>query len=827
MFVQLHDMRSCLSGLILLLSCAPLLGQPAEGDVESIGFDGFFRPNACVPMKLRLRPKIGTPATYKLAVLQEDMDGDRVLYSRPFTLNGNPDGGRLEEKVWVYFIPQPRELRDAKTPPELKNILRIFLCTPSGRQLTQIDILPGTPMPKDIDDPRINDSKRGTRLILTVGNSQSRPFRSIYQLARGVLEDAIFQPVSIADLPESSLGYQAVDAIVWLNADPADLAAKPDTSAAIQEYVRNGGNLVVCQNPLAWQKTMDSPLGDLIPVLPTAVEDEKGLASLRRLAELPDPKITTDPKSGKIINVQDPWSDTVDRSAPIVRAAPKPGAFVNLYQASDPKSPYLARWMVGLGAVIWTAQDFGDPTVQSATANRYAGWARIWDRTFDWRNRTITPDIARSDAERRAETVYRETGAATDLSKPLAGGMEATHKGVALVALAMIFFVAYWLAAGPGSYFLLLAKKRAHLSWIAFGAAAVVATALTLLIVKLVLRGPPELYHVSIVRVSPQSDAVIHSQFGLYIKRDGIQRIVLKESDPKRESYIIPYPDHPDQNPIEKTGFTAYLEYEVPMRDRNSGEPPAIEVPYRSTLKKFRAQWVGRFPGNITGSARIIDGRLAGRLTNNTGVDLHNVYLAFAPTPAQGQGQDDLLIEIPDTQFAAAWPKGAIWDLADIMSQLRNQGIEIERPGTIGARGRLNGTWLAKNVKGNWVDNQLAGRLGGIDLSQDDKRVPVLLSLFDRLEPTKNAPGPNSANDRFELLRRSARHMDASAAVSTGHLLVLATSGTDNRAPVPLPFPLQVEEATPTVGRGAIFYQFVVPMERSGTATQPAETPAD
>jgi len=382
-------MRLALAGLITLSLCASVLGQPAEGDVETIGFDGNYRPNAAIPMKLRLRPKIGSTATYKLAILQEDMDRDHVMYSRPFTLNGNPEGGKIEERVWVYFLPQSgKALQEAQSPQELSNIIRIFLCTPSGRQLTQIPILPGTPMLKDLDPGPGSGGGRGTRLILTVGNSQSRPFRTIYEHAHGIMEEVVFQPVKIEDMPESILGYQAVDAIVWMNADPTEL--KADTAAAIQEFVHNGGRLVVTQSPLSWQKIVESPLGELLPVDLKGVEQEMGLESLRRLAELPPPVKQTD-RAGKTLII-DPWNDTLEKSVAIVRATAKAGAIVNMYQASDPSSPYLARWMVGDGTVIWTAQDFGDPSVLSVSPQRYAGWSRIWDRTFDWRNQTVPFD---------------------------------------------------------------------------------------------------------------------------------------------------------------------------------------------------------------------------------------------------------------------------------------------------------------------------------------------------------------------------------------------------------------------------------------------------
>jgi len=102
-------MRVLLAGLLLLFLTGAAFAQDAAGEVESIGYGGDYRPNCWTPMKLRLRPKVGDTRTYKIAIVQEDLDRDRVLYTRPFTLNGNPQGGgQIEEHVWAYFMPQPQ-----------------------------------------------------------------------------------------------------------------------------------------------------------------------------------------------------------------------------------------------------------------------------------------------------------------------------------------------------------------------------------------------------------------------------------------------------------------------------------------------------------------------------------------------------------------------------------------------------------------------------------------------------------------------------------------------------------------------------------------------
>src|SRR4051812_33952700 len=49
-------MRVLLAGLLLLCLTGAAFAQDAEGEVESIGFGGAYRPNCWTAMKLRLRP---------------------------------------------------------------------------------------------------------------------------------------------------------------------------------------------------------------------------------------------------------------------------------------------------------------------------------------------------------------------------------------------------------------------------------------------------------------------------------------------------------------------------------------------------------------------------------------------------------------------------------------------------------------------------------------------------------------------------------------------------------------------------------------------------
>jgi hypothetical protein len=75
-----------------------------------------------------------------------------------------------------------------------------------------------------------------------------------------------------------------------------------------------------------------------------------------------------------------------------------------------------------------------------------------------------------------------------------------------------------------------------------FGLTAVAATVLTALLVKAVVRGPPKLQHLSIVRYATgEPTGVIDSRFGLYIREDGAKTIALQETAPHEVSYITPF----------------------------------------------------------------------------------------------------------------------------------------------------------------------------------------------------------------------------------------------------------------------------------------------
>ena len=496
----------------------------AGGDVASIGFDGNFHPDGWVPMKVRLTPPGGQSGLYKLRVHQQDLDGDNVVYERSVTLTG----GVPNQEFWTYFKPQPVSPLPAADLPLLRERLRVVLADEDGKELAQLAIgRPVTPL-----DAADGQADRGQRLALLVadpaggflpGNSGGE-FDS--RVVPGYTEQLLPVGVTTNDLPDRAIGYDGVDVVVWQDADPAVLAqGGGERLAALREWVREGGHLVITARA-EWQAL--EAFGDLLPVTPTAADEQPDLAAFLPLldnARGPLPRAQWRQVKGPFrFVVSTPQPDAlVEFSFPFGEAPPPPATTRSTTEPADaaeavdvqeadrrPRAPLLARRPYGFGAVTWLALDLSNRNVAGTGSNRTVGWSTIVARLLGTGD---TPILAPSQDE-KARYDAREF---RDLGGALLPGTKLAGRSVALVTIALVFFIVYWLVAGPGLYFFLASRKRTSLSWFLFGAAAVVATVVTLGVVRLVLSGSAELKHVSLSRqgagrrdAGPQRDRPLH-----------------------------------------------------------------------------------------------------------------------------------------------------------------------------------------------------------------------------------------------------------------------------------------------------------------------------
>lgn len=801
----MRPMRLITAGLLFFSLATTALAQ-AKGEVESIGFGGLYRPDAWTPMLIHLRPTGFEAWAGKLEVIQDDLDKDHVIFSRDIDLSPSIEGeSPRDQYCWMYFIPRPNGFESSNRSYLTQN-LQVLLCSKDGKQLSQLEVTCGL---QSLDESGGMAGsmfhRRGCKLALFVCTPQSNiVLDDAYARTMGLNEDVCRISVPEAKLrtilPENVIGYESVDAIIWSDADPRSL--NDDQRAALEQYVRRGGRLVVlqCCRLDRW-KTISDGLANLLPVQVQSVEFEKELAGLRKITD--EAMIHVEAMDARATR---PVWPMAGGPFAIARAKIKAG----VVGAWDADLPYIVRGSFGQGSVTWVAQDLGDRAIVGNGSDS-GKWVHVWDRVFDWPNDSIPAKSEQREEPFSPVEVAKYGGGdkAADLSYSMISAMELPGRGAALLGIAILFFVAYWALAGPGCDLFLGRRKQTSWRWFAFAAVALVATGITLLIVKLVLHGQPRLHHVSYVRIAPGEDALVRSDFGLYVPQDGYRSLTLGNTDAGGgASFLSAYPLHLRRGLGASEGFVSASDYELPVFHAQT-----LSVFYRSTMKKMQACWAGKLPG-IEGRARLgLREKLLGILTNKCGFDLRNVYFVFHYP--RGHYRDEVF-------YLPGWKKDVYFNLqAEFPANIEETNLlDQQTPagrrepgfsnpmkivGDIGRRG--SGGWDTY-----WYRNYSKSTItGAFEDRSDVPQAFPMLSLFDRLPVMPNSDSdkrqPNPEADRCEMSRYGARWMDVSAAISAGELVILAE--VDD---VPLPFPLRVDGDI-IGGSGVAYYQFIVPLD--------------
>lgn len=784
----------------------------AVGQIETIGIGNLYRPGDWVPVRVRIDNPMLEPGTYTVRIEQRDADGQRVAWTRQVPLGGGSSGPQRFE---VYFKPDPLDGGLPGTVTELRRRMRATLVDPDRRE---VGLLQLPTAPRSVEASFAN-SGRDVRLVVAVTPTPVPQADYGRRDLRAVIEDTAFVEARPEDLPRSVLGYDMADAVLWGDYSPAELDS--DQRAALEEFVRRGGHLVILQRPsepmtlLEWR--------ELLPVTLTGTTTA-ALPGL--LAEWATEPPVYEAETRRRLPAQWP---RVSGTAAMGLGVPKPNAVVEYRQPTTGEAlgrPLLVRQVYGTGAVSWLAID---PVATPALQRVDSGWSGIWARVFGW-----AEDPAWVDARSAANNVLAEyDGASRDLGTTMLEGMRLSGRSTALVGVALLFFIGYWLVAGPGLYLYLVAKKRPGASWFAFGGAAVAATLLTVLIVNLVLRGDPQVRHLTLFRATFDNDApemvIAHANIGLYIPRDGEQALALRDIDPGESSTIGPYIGHPRHYPDSRSTSGSY-DVRVVLPGEDVDALGTADIPYRSTLKKLEATWRGVLgPANAEDPKPRIEGRPAltgdfrrpirGTLLNATGQDLTDVWLAYR-RPASGTLWDELL-------YVPSWQAGTQLNLdtAWFGSGQTPPPADVNQPNTrLYGGSRVAGTL---SLTDQWAEKfgPLRGNVLNTGETYRDLRTAVpVLSFFERITPIRNDPS-GGRSPRVDLRRLNARDYDLSPALLAGALCVVATAED-----APLPVPMTVEGDPLQDTSGTTVYQFVLPIDRAAgntPTTQPTTQPAD
>ena len=250
------------------------------------------------------------------------------------------------------------------------------------------------------------------------------------------------------------------------------------------------------------------------------------------------------------------------------------------------------------------------------------------------------------------------------------------------VLLALIVFIAFWLLGGPGLFALLKARGLERHAWVAFVAVIGVFTAVSWVGATTLSDKSPRGRHLTILdHVRGQS--VQRTRTYVNAMMPGYGDRVLAVGDPddqfRRRQTLAPW-SAPRELSSGATSFPDARGYVVDLTDDG-----LIESPVRSTVKRFRADWLGPV---VWATPRAVDpgweprmargDELTGRLTHGLPGVLRDVQLiqvvgqrSAALVRNQREGgrvAGPLLFEVRRWEYAS-WAPGEVKDLSDLFAR--------------------------------------------------------------------------------------------------------------------------------------------------------------
>jgi hypothetical protein len=237
--------------------------QQIEARINRVGLFAGAEPagrsGAWSFVDVGLRYHGDAPFDGELRVDQLDQDGDVSTSVLPVALAAGAEWRDYQ----VYYV--PHDVNDSGN----RVIVRLY--DSKGRRQDVVSESGATE--KEIAGPAVTDISADDLLVvdLTIPKKLAHVgwLDKSRRNAMGFINARRVRPMSPRELPQRWQGLDAVDAIVWDDADPSGLS--PQQMEALLEWVRNGGRLLISAGT-NWQTLSNSAIGAELPVSIKGVE---------------------------------------------------------------------------------------------------------------------------------------------------------------------------------------------------------------------------------------------------------------------------------------------------------------------------------------------------------------------------------------------------------------------------------------------------------------------------------------------------------------------------------------------------------------------------
>lgn len=566
---------------ILLVSFGGTTAVAAQSEPSGLtvdaqaGFDGFYKGDFWFPVTINLAND-GPPIEGEIQVIKDDpIPNERLTFRAPISL---PTQSNKQVTLYVY-TPDPTPNLDVVLVDEAGEVV-LETTTNRVSRLPTSDLLYGVVSP----DP---------------GEF------SFLENVTGGRSNAEVAFLTLADLPEISTAWNALDVLVLNDVDTAQLS--PAQLQALDAWVNTGGQLIVTGGA-NWQKTA-AGLEDLLPVTISGSESVDDLPLLAETLAVP---------------FRDPGPYLLTTSS-LARGT-------MLY--NEDGLPILAQRPYGRGSVFFLALD-----------PRFAPLLD-WDGTemiFETPARLAPGDTLWGKAPSESYAARSAVESLPDLSLPSVWQM-------------ILFLLIYTAVVGPLNYIILKQRNRLELAWLTIPLLILGFTAVTYF-TGFQLRGNQVLLNQMSVAYSHTDgeQARVHSVIGLY--------------SPRRATYDLVVPADTLARPFTDSfgaGFGGSSSEAITFSNDNSVDGVRVDV---SDVEAFSAQTdrtaVG-IDGQGTISPGVSRVNLEATIQNNGDITLEDSVLLFGNsvislgdlTPGETENINQIISALGSSGSTAAFPGG-------------------------------------------------------------------------------------------------------------------------------------------------------------------------
>lgn len=767
---------------------APRAGLPDQIAiaVESFGVGGTAREGTWAAIRINLTDTAASPRAVAVRLHLPDPDGDTALMQRTVTLNPG-----LTQGVWMYGLMPwgigPSSVMTVTVHEFDVNVAADDVTAGVGAQLAAERIVPQSTVARTRPVIGVLGRSPAAGLVLyenPTSRAQQTPATS-HELTRVVLD------LGPASVPDRWMGLAMFDTIAWFEGEPGTL--NESQARALREWVLRGGNLIVSLPSAgqSWTNPRVNPLHDMLPVAEVTRLDA---VDLRTHAALLQPRGGVELPAEATVHAIEPLADAAPSEAQVILAAPD-------------GTPVAVRRVHGAGTVTLVGYDMSDTRIAARLDPRY-----FWHRVLGNRFEVLTRDeIRQLEVSGQASFPFFEP---IRLDHDLASQIAKQGRAGAGVLLGLGVFALYLILAGPGGYGILRMRNATHHAWVAFVASIGAFAALAWGGATLLRPVKADVQHLTFFdHVFGESEQHAAIWFSALLPEYGEATVAIG-SDEDRARWTQTLAAWSDPASTRGKPFPDTRGYVVDTRD-----PSRFTVPTRSTVKQFRADWLGNAnlatPAPTGGPLTVGNGndtRLRGAVTHSMPAALEDVTIVVVrgQKPLVGDlvsgDNAPILGRVSATRLVNPWQPGETIDFSQIPPS----------------------AWDADQAYFDRLTDALSsGGLGGfgqtatgLAAGDTDARLEAL-TWHAALRPPRFLSQSGSS---IRLLQRSDAHgLELTDWLTTPCVIVV---GHMTDAPSPAPILINGREA-PSRGRTVVRWVYPLPAEPPTVPQAPAPSGAN